>query len=176
MLKLSTITCLAVLAVMFNVCVAQAEDKDRPGACRADVEKLCKGIQPGGGRIAMCLKQHASEVSPGCREAIAGAKKQIEDFAEVCKPDAEKLCKGVQPGQGRIMRCLAEHKDQLSAGCRDKFTQAENRHPCMKDVKTLCKGVEPGEGRIAQCLKSHEAELSAECKAHQSQEHGGGKN
>jgi hypothetical protein len=171
--KLSTITYLVVLSVLFNVSTAQAEDKDKPGACRADVEKLCKGIQPGGGRIAMCMKQHESELSPGCREAIAGAKKQIEEFAEACKPDAEKLCKGVPPGQGRIARCLVEHKSELSAGCREKIARAESRHPCMKDVKAFCKGVQPGEGRIAQCLKSHEAELSAECKAHHAQEHGG---
>jgi len=173
MIKLSTITYLVVLSMLLNVSAAQAEDKDKPGACRADVEKLCKGIQPGGGRIAMCLKQHGSELSPGCREAIAEAKERINEFAEACKPDAEKLCKGVQPGQGRIMRCLAEHKDQLSAGCREKVARAESRHPCMKDVETLCKGVEPGEGRVAQCLKQHEAELSAECKAHHAQEHGG---
>jgi hypothetical protein len=43
------------------------EDKDKPGACRADVEKLCKGIQPGGGRIAMCLKQHEAELSAECK-------------------------------------------------------------------------------------------------------------
>jgi hypothetical protein len=173
MIKLSTITYLVVLSVLLNVSAAQAEDKDKPGACRADVEKLCKGIQPGGGRIAMCLKQHGSELSPGCRETIAEAKERINEFAEACKPDAEKLCKGVQPGQGRIVRCLAEHKDQLSAGCREKVARAESRHPCMKDVETLCKGVQPGEGRVAQCLKQHEAELSAECKAHHAQERGG---
>jgi hypothetical protein len=176
MIKLSTITYLVVLSVLLNVAAAQAEDKDNPRACRADVEKLCKGIQPGGGRIATCLKQHESELSPGCREAVAEAKEQIKEFAEVCKPDAEKLCKGVQPGQGRVARCLAEHKDQLSAGCREKIVRAESRHPCMKDVGTLCKGVQPGEGRIAQCLKQHEAELSAECKAHHPQERGGEKN
>jgi hypothetical protein len=165
MIKLTTITHLVVLSLLLSVSAAQAEDNERPRACRADVAKLCKGIQPGGGRIAMCLKQHESELSPGCRDTIAEAKEQIKEFAEACKPDAEKLCKGVQPGQGRIARCLVEHKDQLSAGCREKIVQAESKHPCMKDIETLCKGVQPGEGRIAQCLKQHEAELSAECKA-----------
>ena len=175
MTRLLAMTPLFMLTALLTLPTARADDQEKPGACRADVERLCKGIQPGGGRIAMCLKQHASEVSPGCREAIAGAKKQIEEFAEACKPDAEKLCKGVQPGQGRIARCLAEHKDQLSPACRDKFTQAENRHPCLKDVERFCKGVQPGGGRIVECLKKHEAELSAECKARQPQERGGEK-
>lgn len=104
MIKLSTITPILVLTILFNVSTAQAADKEKPGACRADVEKLCKGVRPGGGRIAMCMKQHEAELSPGCREAIAGAKRQIEEFAEACKPDAERLCKGVQPGKGRVAR------------------------------------------------------------------------
>ena len=165
MIKLTTITHLVVLFLLLSVSATQAEDNERPIGCRADVEKLCKGIQPGGGRIAMCLKQNKSRLSPGCREAIGEAKEQIKEFAEACKPDAEKLCKGVQPGKGRIARCLVEHKDQLSAGCREKIVQAQSRHPCLKDIEALCKGVQPGEGRIGQCLKQHEAELSAECKA-----------
>jgi hypothetical protein len=123
MIKLSTITYLVALSVLLNVSAAQAEEKDKPAACRADVEKLCKGIQPGGGRIAMCLKQHESELSPRCREGIAEAKEQIKDFAEACKPDAEKLCKGVQPGQGRIAQCLKQHEAELSAECKAHHPQ-----------------------------------------------------
>jgi hypothetical protein len=31
------------------------------------VAKLCSDVQPGDGRIAACLKQHAAEVSDACR-------------------------------------------------------------------------------------------------------------
>ncbi|HUL94201.1 MAG TPA: cysteine rich repeat-containing protein [Burkholderiales bacterium] len=43
-------------------------------ACEEDIHFLCDGIQPGGGRIAACLKQSESEVSPGCKARIAAAK------------------------------------------------------------------------------------------------------
>jgi len=43
-------------------------------ACEEDIHFLCAGIQPGGGRIAACLKQNAAEVSPGCKARIAEAK------------------------------------------------------------------------------------------------------
>ena len=158
--------CLLVIGGLSMVSVAQAEEKEGSGACRADVQKLCKEVQPGGGRIAACLKQHESEISPGCRERMAEARGEGKEIAEACKADSEALCKGVQPGQGRIMRCLAEHNDKLSSPCRTKISEAQSHHPCMKDMERLCKDVQPGEGRGAECMKKHEAQLSPECKAH----------
>lgn len=154
---------------------AQEQEKERPGACRADVQKLCKGVQPGGGRMAACLKQHESELSPGCRVRIAETREEVREFAQACKADTETLCKGVQPGQGRIMRCLSEHNDRLSGECRAKISEAQSHYPCMKDMERLCKDVRPGEGRMAECMKNHEAQLSPECKAHHARQTGDAK-
>jgi hypothetical protein len=35
----------------------------------------------------------------------------------------------VQPGGGRVLRCLAEHRDQLSPACGEKIAEAEKRRP-----------------------------------------------
>ena len=43
-------------------------------ACRADVERLCKDVKPGEGRIRECLKTHAAELSDGCKAAISEAR------------------------------------------------------------------------------------------------------
>ena len=46
---------------------------------------------------------------------------QAQDLAAIraaCTGDAQKFCAGVQPGGGRIMACLKEHKDSLSDGCK----------------------------------------------------------
>ena len=174
-MKRTLITHLSItigLLIMFS---AQAEEKEMRGACRADLQKLCKGVQPGGGRLVMCLKQHESEVSPGCREAMAEAKQEVKEFAEACKGDAQTFCKSVQPGQGRVLRCLVENKEKLSSGCRAEIAEGESRHPCMKDMERLCKGVQPGGGRMMECMKQHEAELSPECKAHHDGKMGGDK-
>ena len=40
-------------------------------ACQADMQKLCNGVQPGGGRIMQCFKQHKDELSAPCKAAIA---------------------------------------------------------------------------------------------------------
>ncbi len=43
-------------------------------ACRPDVERLCKDVKPGGGRIRECLKAHQSELSDTCTAAIKDAR------------------------------------------------------------------------------------------------------
>jgi len=48
--------------------------KEVRAACQTDVQKLCAGVQPGGGRIVACLKEHKDEVSDSCKQAIAKAK------------------------------------------------------------------------------------------------------
>jgi hypothetical protein len=32
--------------------------------CRPDYDRLCSGVQPGGGRILACLQSHARALSP----------------------------------------------------------------------------------------------------------------
>ncbi|ABS68679.1 cysteine rich repeat-containing protein [Xanthobacter versatilis] len=39
-------------------------------ACEADVQKLCAGVQPGGGRLVQCLKEHKEEVTPPCQATL----------------------------------------------------------------------------------------------------------
>jgi hypothetical protein len=41
--------------------------------CTADVQRLCAGVQPGGGRIIACLKQHQDALSDQCKQAAQKA-------------------------------------------------------------------------------------------------------
>lgn len=38
-------------------------------ACKADLQRLCPGTMPGGGRVRACLETNLSQLSPLCREA-----------------------------------------------------------------------------------------------------------
>jgi len=49
------------------------EVADARNACSSDIQKLCSGVQAGGGRILACLKQHKDEVSGTCRQAVLAA-------------------------------------------------------------------------------------------------------
>lgn len=41
--------------------------------CRSDYERLCSGVQPGGGRILVCLQSHARALSPQCGQVMSRA-------------------------------------------------------------------------------------------------------
>ncbi|HUB63574.1 MAG TPA: cysteine rich repeat-containing protein [Methylocella sp.] len=44
--------------------------------CKSDIERLCAGIEPGGGRIIKCLKANMKEMSVGCAQALQKLKAQ----------------------------------------------------------------------------------------------------
>ena len=44
--------------------------------CAADAQRLCAGVQSGGGRILACLKEHKDKVSDSCKVAIVKATQQ----------------------------------------------------------------------------------------------------
>ena len=42
--------------------------------CRADVQRLCHGVRPGGGRIMGCLKEHENDLTVGCAKELKNLK------------------------------------------------------------------------------------------------------
>lgn len=119
---------LALIAGVFCLAMSTgvtAEEKNRP--CAADAERLCKGVAQGEGRVAKCLREHESEVSPACKENIGKMKEKFKDVAEACQDDAGKVCKDVKPGKGRILRCLKQHEGELSPACKKQMTLPHTR-------------------------------------------------
>jgi len=115
----------SLFAVFFSlllVALSFGSGKAQEDACTSDVEKLCKGVEPGGGRVLACLKEHKSELSPECSGYIAGKveelKGKVDAWKQACGKYAEQFCKDVSPGQGRVLDCLKQHKDELSQECK----------------------------------------------------------
>jgi hypothetical protein len=61
---------LVLFAVLFSG-MSLADDKGKTPAsspCSDDIQKYCSDVTPGEGRLAKCMKKHASELSSGCKE------------------------------------------------------------------------------------------------------------
>lgn len=73
----------------------------------------------------------AAAVPPPPAEAAPGAPRPMrlsEAFVirRYCFNDFKVLCKGIQLGQGRAVRCLADNREALSPGCRQALANAGN--------------------------------------------------
>lgn len=103
-----------------------SEDTDKATSedihpCSDDLEKFCKDVLPGGGRIIECMENHENELSAACKVKFQDVMKRINEAKEACAQDIESICKDVQPGGGRIAKCLKENKEKISPECREKL-------------------------------------------------------
>ena len=127
-MKCISMTLTALCAVIFLISISGSlASAQSPGKanrlCMADIDKFCKGMAPGNGRIAKCLNEHASELSPECKANRIELKKKITEMRENCKADVDKFCKDVNPGAGRIIKCLKTHEAELDPACRADITR-----------------------------------------------------
>ncbi len=67
----SAAVALAASLLLAGAASAQGGMSATRQACQADMQKLCNGVQPGGGRVMQCFKQHKDELSAPCKAAIA---------------------------------------------------------------------------------------------------------
>jgi hypothetical protein len=60
----------------------------------------------------------------GAQQAAVSPATLLNEVRAACQNDAQTLCAGVQSGGGRIISCLIQHKDAVSAGCKQAFIKA----------------------------------------------------
>ncbi|HVN84960.1 MAG TPA: cysteine rich repeat-containing protein [Candidatus Binatia bacterium] len=103
----------------FTVPIGSVHADSHP--CAGDIAKFCSDVQPGGHRIRQCLKVHAGDLSPGCKNHFPLNMAKMTERHRVCANDAATFCKDVKPGDGRVRQCLKQHQAQLSAECAATF-------------------------------------------------------
>jgi len=101
--------------------------------------------------------------------------KLVQIVADGCKAEIQTYCKGVTPGEGRVLACLYAYQDKLSPRCEyalyDASVQLERvvnaltyvANECRGDLQAYCSNVKPGEGRLLDCLEKNKAKVSARC-------------
>jgi len=117
-----------------------------------------------------------SIVMVGGGTAFAQQKGPVEVVVEGCKTELETYCKGVTPGEGRVLACLYAYSDKLSNRCEYALYDAANQlqravtalaytaNECRDDLKAYCSDIKPGQGRLLQCIDKNSAKVSTRCK------------
>ena len=62
-----------------------------------------------------------------CASQAAFAQDMTAAQRDACMGDYEKYCKGVTPGGGRIIACLAKESDKITPACKKVLTAAEKK-------------------------------------------------
>jgi hypothetical protein len=62
-----------------------------------------------------------------CMSQAASAQEMTAEQRSACMDDYEKYCKGVAPGGGRIIACLAKESDKITPACKKVLTAAEKK-------------------------------------------------
>lgn len=106
-------------AVLFSIALVQNgfADSAETGPCADDAAKYCKGVKPRHGNIMNYLKENSDKLSPACKKIMSASptKKGAQQGSGVCGEDIAKFCKGVKPGEGRIVQCMKTDENELSA-------------------------------------------------------------
>ena len=82
--------------------------------CATDIQSLCAGVKPGGGRVLACLQQHvaAGELSVGCSTILSKA----IWVAKECAGDIRQFCPSAT--YANVGDCMRPHLGQTSATCQ----------------------------------------------------------
>ncbi|QWG18125.1 cysteine rich repeat-containing protein [Bradyrhizobium sediminis] len=62
-----------------------------------------------------------------CATQTAFAQELTAEQRSACMGDYEKYCKGVVPGGGRIIACLAKENDKITPACKKVLAAAEKK-------------------------------------------------
>ena len=109
---------------------ASAADKT---ACSEDVAKFCQNIKPGMFALMDCLEKNENKLTSACKEyeaMLLGTKversekvREKRKFRQDCRNDMAKFCNDVNPMEGGMLKCLNDHKKEISISCSESLKE-----------------------------------------------------
>ncbi len=119
--------CVLSMTLLIFTQVPAAAQTQLPGPCAETVEKYCRDVVPGAGRVMKCLNDHRDDQSPFCRDWIAEQQKSLKDLNTACYEEIAKLCRIDPPNGLMIFQCLNDNYAGLKLDCRDKLREIKDR-------------------------------------------------
>jgi hypothetical protein len=98
-------------------------------ACGKDVQKYCRGVELGGGRLKACLDANQARMSPQCQQtrmmvyaSIARRAAAQRDIGNICEADINRLC-DTSHADAHLVECLLSVSPvAMSPACSQAFT------------------------------------------------------
>jgi len=98
--------------------------------CKMELEKYCKDVTPGEGRVLACLYAHNDKLTSKCEYALYDSVIQLERslmslayVAEECEDDLDEFCADVPMGEGRLLDCIEKNKKKVSKSCLEAIKE-----------------------------------------------------
>jgi hypothetical protein len=104
----------AALLLFGSTALAQG----RARACVDDIKRRCAGVEPGGDRVAGCVKEHLNDLSPPCQNLVAGA----AAAAKACTADLKQQCADARRRVAKVA-CIKSALANLSDDCKSAVSQ-----------------------------------------------------
>uniref|UniRef100_A0A7S0YM23 Golgi apparatus protein 1 n=1 Tax=Polytomella parva TaxID=51329 RepID=A0A7S0YM23_9CHLO len=157
-------------------------------ACRNDVDQYCYDVTPGEGRVHTCLRFYKDKISDECRdEEMKLMELEYNDIRlrpklnKLCSEERSIYCKGVKPGNARVVKCLVDNmaKPNFGEDCRGELKKREEAvkndyrldlgvaSKCAADVEDKCKAAKAklrGTAAVLKCLVESFNELKEDCQ------------
>ncbi len=93
--------------------------------CGEDIEQHCPGLGNKPDKMFLCLAAYEDQLTPQCKQdvldarlAIETGRAAIEYSIRACEADADTFCLDVQPGEGRMLKCLKANETSISPACK----------------------------------------------------------
>jgi hypothetical protein len=110
-----------------GVAAAHGPEGSQEPPCLADVKRLCARVPPTGSFVQGCLEQHLDELSPKCRKQVRTVTDDATALTDACERDLDRLCAEQRTVAGERVSCLIQHRDALSAKCRDQLDRQSGK-------------------------------------------------
>jgi len=100
-------------------------------SCKKEVNRHCKSVVAGDGRLLACLYAREKSLSAACGTAVSAALERLnrsyialQDSQRICEPDARRLCTGMVTGGGNVVDCLTKARGRVSHSCNAVLDEA----------------------------------------------------
>lgn len=119
-----TMIAVALLAGSIAASLAPAQVKT---PCGETIDRYCKDVVPGSGRIMKCLNDHRDDQSIACKDWVDEQQKNLQDLMAACPEDIARWCRSGPTDKASIYYCLLDNYISLRLDCRSRLGEVRDR-------------------------------------------------